>query len=80
MVKWIRTSRLSIKNSLSLQVDRGREAALKRYYTSRLEQLQVNGIALFMEREGCYRGTSPIRNIAPLGPCSRAVSRALWWS
>eukprot|EP00290_Baffinella_frigidus_P059462 CAMPEP_0180381780 /NCGR_PEP_ID=MMETSP0989-20121125/26975_1 /TAXON_ID=697907 /ORGANISM="non described non described, Strain CCMP2293" /LENGTH=40 /DNA_ID= /DNA_START= /DNA_END= /DNA_ORIENTATION= len=27
-----------------------------------------------------YRGTSPIRNYAPLGPYSRAMPRALWWS
>ena len=27
-----------------------------------------------------YRGTSFIRNSAPLGPYSRTVPRALWWS
>jgi hypothetical protein len=27
-----------------------------------------------------YRGTSLIRNSAPLGPYSKAVPRALWWS
>ena len=27
-----------------------------------------------------YRGTSPIRNSAPLGPYSRNMPRALWWS
>ena len=27
-----------------------------------------------------YRVTSPIRNIATLGPYSRTVPRALWWS
>jgi len=27
-----------------------------------------------------YRGTSLIRNSAPLGPYSRAMPRALWWS
>ena len=27
-----------------------------------------------------YRGTSLIRNSAPLGPCSRTMPRALWWS
>ena len=27
-----------------------------------------------------YRGTSLIRNGAPLGPYSRNVPRALWWS
>ena len=26
-----------------------------------------------------YRGTSLIRNCAPLGPYSRTVPRALWW-
>ena len=29
---------------------------------------------------GLYRGTSLIRNIPPLGPYSRTMSRALWWS
>ena len=27
-----------------------------------------------------YRGTSRIRNRAPLGPYSRNMPRALWWS
>ena len=27
-----------------------------------------------------YRGTSLIRNSAPLGPYSRSMPRALWWS
>ena len=27
-----------------------------------------------------YRGTSLIRNSVPLGPYSRNVPRALWWS
>ena len=27
-----------------------------------------------------YRGTSLIRNSAPLGPYSRTMPRALWWS
>ena len=27
-----------------------------------------------------YRGTSVIRNSAPLGPFSRIMPRALWWS
>ena len=27
-----------------------------------------------------YRGTSIIRNCAPLGPCSRPLPRDLWWS
>jgi len=30
--------------------------------------------------QGAYRGTSPIRNSADLGPYSRAIPRALWWS
>jgi len=29
---------------------------------------------------GVYRGTSLIRNSAPLGPYSRNMPRALWWS
>ena len=27
-----------------------------------------------------YRGTSLIRNSAPLGPYSRAMPRVIWWS
>ena len=27
-----------------------------------------------------YRGTSLIRNSAPLGPYSRTIPRVLWWS
>jgi hypothetical protein len=27
-----------------------------------------------------YRGNSLIRNIAPIGPYSRTMPRALWWS
>ena len=27
-----------------------------------------------------YRGTSPIRKHPPLGPFSRPMPRALWWS
>ena len=30
-------------------------------------------------QQGCLRGTSLIRNSAPLGPCSRTIPRALWW-
>ena len=30
--------------------------------------------------ECVYRGTSLIRNSTPLGPYSRPISRALWWS
>ena len=29
---------------------------------------------------GVYRGTSLIRNRPPLGPYSRTMPRALWWS
>ena len=29
---------------------------------------------------GAYRGTSLIRTSAPLGPYSRTISRAIWWS
>ena len=29
---------------------------------------------------GEYRGTSLMRNSAPLGPYSRTMRRALWWS
>jgi hypothetical protein len=30
--------------------------------------------------DATYRGTSLIRNSAPLGPYSRTMPRALWWS
>ena len=40
---------------------------------------------LFFERPDvpvhlAYRGTSLIRNSAPLGPYSRTMPRPLWWS
>ena len=31
-------------------------------------------------RDGVYRGTSLIRNTLPVGPYSRPMTRALWWS
>ena len=31
-------------------------------------------------RSSQYRGTSLTRNNAPLGPCSRTLHRALWWT
>ena len=37
---------------------------------------EVEGV----ERLEFYRGTSLIRNSAPLGPYSRTMPRALWWS
>jgi len=44
---------------------------------------QVGSIALWVSVSGVglvYRGTSLIRNSAPLGPYSRNMPRALWWS
>jgi len=37
------------------------------------------GTPLIVE-DGVYRGTSLIRNSAPLGPYSRTIPRVLWWS
>ena len=34
----------------------------------------------FLRRVGGYRGTSLIRNSASLGPCSRTMPGAIWWS
>ena len=35
---------------------------------------------MFERVEGQYRGTSHIRNSAPLGSYCRTMPRALWWS
>ena len=37
----------------------------------------IAGVTLHSHAQ--YRGTSLIRNIAPLGPYSRTMPRALWW-
>ena len=36
--------------------------------------------ALFEGGRKAYRGTSLIRNRAPLGPYTRTMPRVLWWS
>ena len=43
------------------------------------EGFRVEGFHEGLEFRVC-RGTSRIRNSADLGPYSRAVPRALWWS
>jgi len=44
----------------------------------------VYGSSAALERDGInirvYRGTSSIKKRPPVGPYSRAMSRALWWS
>ena len=41
----------------------------------------VLGLRDWLRGRGCgYRGTSLIRNSAPLGPYWRALLRVLWWS
>ena len=35
--------------------------------------------ASLLSENASYRGTSLIRNCAPLGPYSRIMPRALWW-
>ena len=44
---------------------------------------ELNSIAvrpLFLLFYRLYRGTSLIRSSAPLGPCGRAMRRAVWWN
>ena len=63
MIKWIRTSRLSIKNSLS-QTCSGTTYSVYSTYP------------VYSTHSG-YRGTSPIRNTPLLGPYSRTMPRAM---
>ena len=43
--------------------------------------MEVNAVLATGSLVGCtYRGTSRIRNRAPLGPYSRTIPRALWVS
>ena len=48
----------------------------------RMSLLATSGIveAMLLEEGLSYRATSLIRNRAPLGPYSRIMPRALWWS
>ena len=43
-------------------------------------QFAEPGIVSASKMRGLYRGTSLVRNNPSLGPYSRIVSRALWWS
>jgi len=48
-----------------------------------LHDVLTHLIGELFDRRGCgthYRGTSLIRNSAPLGPYSRTMHRPLWWS
>ena len=73
MIKWIRASRLSIKNSLPGAWREGREGECVEEEKARVFQIKSKMAAV-------YRGTSLIRNCADLGPYSRDMSRALWRS
>ena len=74
MIRWIQTSRLSTKNSLSLSA----EAHTLRQ--TRRNQHPVGEAARRMQVPAPpphYRGTSLIKNSTPLGPYSRNMPRAL---
>ena len=78
MIKWIRTSRLSIKNSLSLV---GRDLCQERVKAA---DLVPQVLATLLEALLClvlllYRGTSLTRKRPCLGPYSRPVPRSLCW-
>ena len=53
----------------------GVEVALLEQPEPRSRADPVPGVAF-----GVYRGTSLIRNRRPLGPYSRTMPRAIWWS
>jgi len=66
MIKWIRTSRLSIRVP---------EGALRRGGAGGQRRHVPDGVGCWV-----YRGTSLIRNRNPLRPYSRDMPRALWWT
>ena len=87
MIKWIRTSRLSIHNSLSKAVRGGTRsedaASSKAFESSRSgppgrNQHPVSSPPSALHSYKTYRGTSLIRKRPPLVPYSRNTSRALW--
>ena len=47
---------------------------------AREAQLAARLATLHPSTPGHYRGTALIRKSAPLGPYSRNMHRALWWS
>ena len=85
MIKWTRTSRLPIKNSFSLTIHccgelRCEGSSYRRplCWASRLTILKPR--YRIPTPDSMYRGTSLIRNSAPLGPYRRPMPRALGWS
>jgi len=93
MIKWTGTIRLSIKNSLSNtcrypcnqsthQSPVPSEIGPKLIITRETRQKSRTSPGNPSEKGtgGCCRGTSLIRNSAPLRPYSRNMSRALQWS
>jgi len=72
MIKWSRTSRLSIKNSLSLSL-----SARGGSHVGTPGEDTGSGWASVQRK---CRGTSLIRNSTPIGPYSKTRPRALWWS
>ena len=87
MIEWIRTSRLTMKNSLSVPVllesgpiaHHGRGELRVGKEPPRMCETTEGGTSPRIGEQP-YRGTSLIRNSAPLGPYSRTMPRALWWS
>ena len=54
---------------------------LHRAFLFRIKSISVNkGVRLVMNKVTLYRGTSLIRNSAPVGPYSRTMPRSLWSS
>ena len=53
----------------------GQKADAERSETRLARGLGKSPVADFL-----YRGTSVIRNSAPLGPYSRTIPRVIWWS
>ena len=70
LIKWIRTNRLSIKNSLSV-------VANTRKFETGVGPRRSECMCCASDP---YKGTSLIRNSAFLVPYSRNMPRALWWS
>ena len=80
MIKWIRTSKLSIKNSLSLCLCWSVHASTLQFAFLPAEETPRRWHHMCMYSFTRYRGTSPIRKRLPLGPYSRGMPRALRWS
>jgi len=68
MIKWTRTSRFSIKNSLSTLLGGARV------------RLDLSVLAPRARLSTDYRGISLISNTPLLGPYGRTIPRVVWWS